>query len=131
VALAGHRPVSKGGETEVEQVVEAIRSAGLEAPLLSELAARQSYRDLPGAVRLALSRGQIVPVERDRYASIEAVGRFEETLRDVGKGNAEISPAALRDRLGLSRKHLIPLLELADRNGITWRDSQGVRRLKN
>jgi len=32
------------------------------------------------------------------------------------------TPAVLRDRLGLTRKFLIPLLEWADRRGITRRD---------
>jgi selenocysteine-specific elongation factor len=33
----------------------------------------------------------------------------------------DITPALLRDRLGISRKFLIPLLEWADRQGITRR----------
>ena len=131
VALSGHRPVSKGGEAEVDRVVELVRGAGLEGPLASELASRHRFQDLTGALRLATARGLIDAVERDRYVARESLQRLEQTLREVGNGNVEISPAALRDRLSLSRKHLIPLLEWADRKGITWRDREGVRRLKN
>jgi selenocysteine-specific elongation factor len=33
----------------------------------------------------------------------------------------EITPSSLRDHTGLSRKYLIPLLEWADRTGVTRR----------
>jgi hypothetical protein len=131
VALRNHRPVSRGGETEVDLVVELVRGAGLEGPLASEIAGRHRFQDLPGALRLATARGLIEPVERDRYVARDSLERLEQTLREVGAGNVEISPAALRERVSLSRKHLIPLLEWADRKGITWRDREGVRRLKN
>jgi selenocysteine-specific elongation factor len=38
-----------------------------------------------------------------------------------------IIPAAVRDRLGISRKYLIPLLEWADERGITVRVGEGRR----
>src|SRR5204862_36994 len=41
-----------------------------------------------------------------------------------------IAPAALRDRLGISRKFMIPLLEWADAKGITERVGD-ARRLRN
>jgi selenocysteine-specific elongation factor len=41
-----------------------------------------------------------------------------------------IVPAAVRDRLGISRKYLIPLLEWADGRGITVREGEG-RRLRS
>ena len=131
VALSSHRPVSKGGEAEVDLVVELVRGAGLEGPLASEIAGRHRFQDLPGALRLATARGLIEAVERDRFVARDSLERLEQTLREVGGGNVEISPAALKERLSLSRKHLIPLLEWADRKGITWRDREGVRRLKN
>jgi selenocysteine-specific elongation factor len=130
-ALATHRPQSAGGEGEVDRLLEAIQAAGLEGPTAAELSERLKLKDLPGALKLAVARGLIDAVERDRFVSLAALSRFEQTLREVGKDNVEISPAAVRDRLGLTRKHLIPLLEWADRRGITWRDREGVRRLKN
>jgi selenocysteine-specific elongation factor len=41
-------------------------------------------------------------------------------LKDLGE-KGSISPAQVRDRLGISRKYLIPLLEWADDRGITVR----------
>jgi hypothetical protein len=69
-------------------------------------------------------------VEQDHYLGATALAQAVDAIREAGKGNVEIQPAAVRDRIGLSRKHVIPLLEWADRKGITWRDREGRRRLK-
>ena len=45
-------------------------------------------------------------------------------------GGRSIAPAALRDRLGISRKFLIPLLEWADAKGITERVGEPPLRLR-
>jgi selenocysteine-specific elongation factor len=127
--VPGHAPASGGGEDEVRLVVAAVQAGGLEPPSLAELGSLK-LRDLAGALRIAASRQLIEPVERDRYFSTEALSRFREAIRRVGEGGAEVTPAALREQLGLSRKFLIPLLEWADRSGITWRDHAGVRRLR-
>jgi len=66
-------------------------------------------------------------VDQERYALKEALEEFrravEETLKELGAA----TPAQFRDRLGLTRKYLIPLLEWADRRGITSR--QGDTRI--
>ena len=55
--------------------------------------------------------------------------RFIQALQDMGQAGP-IVPAAVRDRLGVTRKYLIPLLEWADGRGITVREGEG-RRLKS
>ena len=129
VALPGFTPRSAGGAGEVAEVVEAVTQAGLEPPTLRELADRVRVPDLDGAIRIAVSQGMLEPVERDRYVSRSALDHFAAVVREVGEGGAEISPASLRDRLGLSRKFIIPLLEWADRAGLTRRGPAGQRTL--
>ena len=130
VVRAGFTPRSAGGATEVGLVVEAIRVGGLEAPSTAELAGALNLRDLSGALRIAASQGLVEAVERDRFVSTNALREFTEVLEEVGQGGVEISPGAIRDRLGISRKYLIPLLEWADRKGITARDHSGKRTLR-
>jgi selenocysteine-specific elongation factor len=67
-------------------------------------------------------------VERDRYYTRAALDRFTQTLTDMGR-EADIVPSAVRERLGISRKFLIPLLEWADGKGLTVRIGD-VRRLR-
>jgi selenocysteine-specific elongation factor len=129
VAIPGFTPRSAGGAGEVAEVVEAVTQAGLEPPTLRELADRLRVPDLDGAIRIAVSRGLLEPVERDRFVSRSALDHFAAVVREVGEGGTEISPASLRDRLGLSRKFIIPLLEWADRSGLTRRGPTGQRTL--
>jgi hypothetical protein len=46
-------------------------------------------------------------------------------LRVIMSGGAELGPSELREKLGLSRKFLIPLLEYCDRIGYTNRGAVG------
>lgn len=128
VALAGFVPRAAGGEDEIDRVVCILLEAQLSPPSIAELERSTGRRDLLAVLRLAAARGRVEAVERDRYYTREALDRFTAVLHDLGQGGA-IVPAMIRDRLGISRKYLIPLLEWADGRGITVRVGEG-RRLK-
>ncbi len=130
VAREGFEPRSGGGEPEVERAVEALRAAGLEPPTVPELESRLGLKDLRGALRVAAGRGLVEAIETDRFCAVDSLDRFAGVLRELGAGGAEISPPAVRERTGLSRKFLIPLLEWADRRAVTRRDATGRRTLK-
>jgi selenocysteine-specific elongation factor len=93
---------------------------------VSELERETGRRDIGAVLRVAASRGQVEAVEPDRYYEGGALLRFEEAVRELGRAG-DIQPAALRDRLGISRKFLIPLLEWADGRGLTVRSGAGRR----
>jgi selenocysteine-specific elongation factor len=126
VALAGFAPRVAGGDVEIERVVRILLDAHLRPPSVEELARSIGRRDLPELLRLAAARGQVEAVERDRYYAREALDQFTSVLVDLG-GRGEIVPAEIRDRLGITRKYLIPLLEWADGKGITVRVGEGRR----
>jgi len=125
-ALAGHTPRVEGGEDEIAHLVRLVDEAGFTPPTVAELSALTGRRDVPAAVRLAAARGLMTAVEPDRYYSSGALDRFRMLLLDAGRAGV-IHPGALRDRIGVSRKYLIPLLEWADRQGITVRGPEGRR----
>lgn len=129
-SLTTHKARSIGGEEEMAIVVRQVEAAGMEGLTVTQLEGMARLRDLRGALRVALGRGLVEAVEQDRYLGAPALARAAEAIRAAGQGQVEIQPAAVRDRIGLSRKHVIPLLEWADRKGITWRDREGKRRLK-
>ena len=129
VALAGFVPRVVGGDAEIERIVGILTSAHLAPPSVAELERSTGRRDLHPLLRLAAARGRIEAVERDRYYAREALEQFTGVLNDMGR-EGPISPAAVRDRLGISRKYLIPLLEWADGRGITVREGDG-RRLRS
>jgi selenocysteine-specific elongation factor len=129
VALAGFAPRVAGGEAEIDRIVEILSAAHLAPPSVAELERSTGRRDLHPLLRLAAARGRIEAVERDRYYAREALEQFTGVLNDLGRRGL-IVPGAIRDRLGISRKFLIPLLEWADGRGITVREGDG-RRLKS
>jgi selenocysteine-specific elongation factor len=126
VTLASFAPRVAGGDAEIDRIVRILADAQLSPPSVAELEQSTGRRDLVALLRLAASRGQVEAVERDRYYAREALDRFEGVLNDMGQ-QGPIVPAAVRDRLGISRKYLIPLLEWADGRGITVREGDGRR----
>lgn len=126
VSLAGFRPMVQSSPAEVEALVARIAAAGLTAPTVGELERETGRPDLLALLRRAASEGRLVAVTGDWYLSTQALEQFVTELRALG-ASGEITPAALRDRLGLTRKYLIPLLEWADARGHTRR--QGDHRV--
>jgi len=126
VALAGFVPRVAGGDAEIDRVVRILLDAHLNPPSVPELERATGRRDLLAVLRLAAARGRVEAVERDRYYAREALDQFTSVLNDLGE-QGEIIPAAIRERLGITRKYLIPLLEWADGKGITVRVGEGRR----
>ena len=129
VALAGFVPRVVGGDPEIERVVGLLLEANLTPPSVPELERSSGRRDILAVLRLAAARGRVEAVERDRYYSREALEQFTSVLTELGQ-EGDIVPSAIRDRLGITRKYLIPLLEWADGKGITVRVGEG-RRLRS
>src|SRR5436190_1398752 len=93
-------------------------------------------RELPGTpVRALLAHlarsGTIEAIDAERYAATGALAEFRSALEAALAELRSATPAELRDRFGLTRKYLIPLLEWADRRGITRRagDARVLARL--
>jgi selenocysteine-specific elongation factor len=120
VALAGFAPRVAGGEAEIDRIVRMLTEAELSPPTVAELTRLTGRTDVAATLRLAAARGDVEAVERDRYYSREALQRFTRTLEELGR-DRPIVPADVRERLGISRKFLIPLLEWADGKGVTIR----------
>jgi selenocysteine-specific elongation factor len=128
VALAGFAPRVEGGDAEIDRLVQLLETASLTPPSLAELERQTGRRDVAAMLRLAAASGRVEPVERDRYYTRGALDRFVAALEEEGR-QGDIVPSTLRQRLGISRKYLIPLLEWADGKGITVRLGD-ARRLK-
>jgi selenocysteine-specific elongation factor len=122
------RPRVASGDEGVRRLVEVLARAGLNPPSVGELESSIGGSEIGAALRLAARDGRVVAVERDRYYAAAPLEQFVEALRALG-ATEPITPGALRDRLGLSRKFLIPLLEWADARGVTERVGD-ARRLK-
>lgn len=116
----GFRPEVAGGEEEINRVVARLEQAELSPPTVNALGQEVGRADIGDILRLAAADGRVVPVERQRYYASSQLQRFAVALQEIGMAG-DITPASVRERLGLSRKFAIPLLEWADGQGLTRR----------
>jgi selenocysteine-specific elongation factor len=121
---AGWRPTGGATSGELDRLVSLLESAGLVPPSLAELEVSSGHADLRAMLKAPIADGRLVAVAPDRYFAAGPLRAFEAVLEAIG-ASGPITPQALRDRLGLSRKFLIPLLEWADRRGLTRRSGEG------
>jgi selenocysteine-specific elongation factor len=99
-----------------------VAAAGWQVPTLAELQ-REFATEPVGPLLAHLARdGAVEQMDQERYADPQALVRFREALEAALKELGQATPAELKDRFGLTRKHLIPLLEWSDRRGITRRN---------
>jgi selenocysteine-specific elongation factor len=108
----------------LEGIARILEQADREPPSVEEL--EQQFGPDTVSVLKALEReSRAVQVAPDRYYATAALDRLEALLRSAMADGREKSPSELRDVLGVSRKYLIPLLEYADRTGLTQRRATG------
>ena len=103
------------------RLAQRLAEARWQLPTVAELEREFADPSVPALLAHLAREGSVERVDQERYALKQALEEFrravEDTLRELGAA----TPAQFRDRLGLTRKYLIPLLEWADRRGITSR----------
>jgi selenocysteine-specific elongation factor len=104
-----------------DRLAQRLAEAKWQLPTVAELQKELGDPTVPALLAHLAREGSVERVDQERYALKQALDDFrravEDTLRELGAA----TPAQFRDRLGLTRKYLIPLLEWADRRGITSR----------
>jgi selenocysteine-specific elongation factor len=120
VALRGVTPQLGGKQELLEQVIQLLERAKLAPPTVAELETELGQPGLLPLLRQAAQQHRVVAVESDRYFAPASLEYFLTVVRQLA-AEQQITPSGVRDRLGLSRKFLIPLLEWADRTGVTRR----------
>ena len=118
------------GSAAREAIVHALDAADAEPPSVTELQAARPGVDVAGALRLLARSGSVVAVGKDRYYSAAALARERDRVVAVLRELRQATPAAIREKLGRSRKWLIPLLEHLDREGVTNRQGD-IRTLRS
>ncbi len=122
VRVPGWKPALDARASDATaRLARRLREARWQVPTVTEL-----EREFPGAPTQALlahlmRQGAVEQVDQERFAAKEALAEFREALTAALREMGSATPAQLRDRFGLTRKFLIPLLEWADRRGITRR----------
>jgi selenocysteine-specific elongation factor len=102
-----------------DRVVDALIKAGHSVPELSTLAA--GVPEASEHVQRLLFEGKAVRVSQDFVYTKAQWDAVEAALRRHFESHEGLRVADLKDLLGVSRKHAIPLLEYGDRIGLTMR----------
>jgi len=108
----------------LEGIASILEQADREPPSVEELE-QQFGPDTVSVLKVLERESRAVQVAPDRYYATAVLDRLEALLRSAMADGREKSPSELRDVLGVSRKYLIPLLEYADRTGLTQRRATG------
>jgi selenocysteine-specific elongation factor len=103
------------------RLAQRLADARWQLPTISELQREFADPSVPALLAHLAREGTVERVDQDRYALKQALEEFQTAIETTLKELGSATPAQFRDRLGLTRKYLIPLLEWADRRGITSR----------
>ncbi|HET7038666.1 MAG TPA: SelB C-terminal domain-containing protein, partial [Gemmatimonadales bacterium] len=123
VRLAGHQPRAAAGSQElVGRVGNALRASGFEGRTLPELGDLGPPSELGAVVDYLVREGRVARVGRDRYYDTDILNRMVQITADALAEKGEVGVAQLREKLGLTRKFLIPFLEWLDERGYTVRN---------
>ncbi|MCC7194898.1 MAG: selenocysteine-specific translation elongation factor [Gemmatimonadaceae bacterium] len=120
-ALAGWSPASsKDDEARLSRVALALREAGRQPPSVEELSARFGP-DTHSLLKLLAARGDAVGVAADRYFDRGALDSVKREICSALAGGGELTTSELREKTGLTRKYIVPILEYLDSARVTAR----------
>ena len=110
-----------------ERVLESLEGAGFQPPSASALAERLGVGagELRAVLEHLVDEGEIVHLGGEAFIAAGPHGRAREEIIENCRRNGQLEIPELRDRLGTTRKYLIPLLEHFDASGLTVRRGAG------
>src|SRR5690606_25892598 len=122
-----HRPtLSPDQERAAARLVEVLTSADLAPPFVEELPADLAdRRDLWSLLHRLEADGALRKVSDTLYVGADVLRAAEERVRSTLGGRSGLGPADFREALAVSRKHLLPLLNYFDVQGVTLRRDDG------
>jgi selenocysteine-specific elongation factor len=106
-------------------LVDAYREAGLAPATVLELPDALSAReDIWSLIRRLEGEGALTPIADGLYIDTGVLGQAIERVRSELGGRTGLGPSDFRSVLGVTRKHLIPLLNYFDGLGVTLVEDQ-------
>jgi len=131
VAPEHHVALAEADRAVSVRACAALAAGGLTPPDLTTLAttvgmSRQRLIDVFGVLE---PQGDVVRISTDLFYAPEAIATARRVLEEYLTTHPAITAAEYRDRLGVSRKFSIALLDYFDRTGVTLRvgDSRKLR----
>ena len=118
--------LSDAQEAQADALRSALGDAGYEGRTVSELEGVSKHARAIAEFLVRL--GVATRIGADRYYDAkELEGLKHDIVGEITRVGGVATPAQLREKTGLSRKYLIPVLEWLDGEGLTARDGDGRR----
>ena len=132
VGLAGREAALGEAEAKLRDAVLAhLAQSPFQPPTAAELceALKAKAKALDVVLELMMDHGDVARIGPGLLLSTKAQDEARAAVIENCQANGQLEIPALRDRLGTSRKYLIPLLESFDAEGLTMRQG-GTRVLR-
>jgi selenocysteine-specific elongation factor len=126
IRLAGREPVLSKKEAELAATMTGrYEEGGFQPPSPEDLAGATgaSAADVQRVLEHLVDTGAIERIGADLFMASRALDEAREAVRENCGRHGHLEIPDLRDRLGTSRKYLIPLLEYFDAQGLTIRQA--------
>ena len=119
IARVSHRPSLP---LELLSAAENIRAA-LSASRFDPPDSKEFSQDrkLQQALRFLIDKGEIVEISKEIVVLREAAEQMQNTIAEYLSENGSATASQLRQKIGTTRRVMIPLLEYLDRTGVTRR----------
>jgi selenocysteine-specific elongation factor len=122
VRLQGHRPAIPPAFSGPAAALRAdLAAAGPEGRSTAELAARHVAIPASDVAEFLVREGTAIRIGKDRYYDREGLESAAWSVLSELKTRGQVTPSEVRIILGLTRKHVIPILEWMDVQGLTVR----------
>ena len=124
VCLPRFAPVlSAQDERIMAEMIAELEAAALQPPAPSQLraAARCDAKRIERLLKIAVAHGALVRIDADIYLAPPVEAKLRATLREMASAGTELTVSSLRERVGSTRKYMVPILEYLDRVGFTRR----------
>ena len=128
IRLPSHQAKLSGRqEHSARDLLEALREAGPRGLTATELAGRVEGDGVDRVLQFLVRQGTARRVGKDRYYEREALERLAHDVVTEVAQRGRATPSELKQRTGLTRKFLIPVLEWLDQEGYTVREGDARR----
>jgi selenocysteine-specific elongation factor len=131
IARGSHRPLLPPDLLPAAEKISTALSAKLFDP--PDRKSLSEDRHLQQALRFLIQQGEIVELNEEIVLLNEAAGQMRSAVVEFLSENGSATASQLRQKIGTSRRVIIPFLEYLDRIGVTQRvgDSRQLRETKS
>ena len=119
IARVSHRPsLPLALLSATENIRAALSASRFDPPDRKEFS---QDRKLQQALRFLIDKGEIVEISKEIVVLREAAEQMQNTIADFLSEKGSATASQLRQKIGTTRRVIIPFLEYLDRTGITRR----------